>query len=202
MKSWLAIIAVSLSALPAGAAESSDPEWPCIQRKVPHLSVGQMWAGPPITETDLDDWRSDPAVSALAPILAVRRTPEEEAERLIAEFAAAHREDRAEKLGLLFAGVFSLIERERTTIIAGIGRYARKQVALSQAIDETQTRLTALGAAAEKDLDLVEELEDRIHWDTRIYKDRAQSLTYVCETPVILERRAFAIARMIQAALD
>ena len=32
-------------------------------------------------------------------------------------------------------------------------------------------------------------------WETRIFRDRAQSLTYVCETPVLLERRAFELAR-------
>ena len=33
-------------------------------------------------------------------------------------------------------------------------------------------------------------------------KERQQSLTYVCETPVILEQRAFALSRAIAGRLD
>jgi hypothetical protein len=55
--------------------------------------------------------------------------------------------------------------------------------------------------AEPKDFDRIEELEDTLAWETRIFRDRAQSLTYVCETPVLLEQRAFAIARLIAARL-
>ena len=48
------------------AADFSDPDWPCIQRKVPNLSVGQMWSGPIIPEADMKNWRSDGDVAALA----------------------------------------------------------------------------------------------------------------------------------------
>ena len=186
----------------AGAADFSDPEWPCVQRKVLHLWVGQMWSGPPIEEADLKAWRKDEAVAALAPALAVRRTSVEEAEELIEAFAAEAGDAREEKLRLLFAGAFSLIDRERAEIITGIARYAKTQTALTKAIEESQNKLTELNAAAELDLDRIEELEDKVFWDTRIYKDRAQSLTYVCETPVILEKRAFSLARMILARLS
>ena len=184
------------------AADFSDPEWPCAQRKVVNLSVGQMWAGPPIAEQDLDAWRKDDAIAALAPLLAIRRTGEEEAGRLIAVFAERHDASRERDLPLLFAGAFSLIEQERSAIIAGIGRYARRQIVLSRDIGATQEKLAELNAETEPDLDTIEELEDKLAWDTRIYRDRAQSLTYVCESPVILERRAFALARAIQAHLD
>jgi hypothetical protein len=35
----------------------------------------------------------------------------------------------------------------------------------------------------------------------RILQDRQQALSYVCETPVVLEQRLFALARAIQAGL-
>jgi hypothetical protein len=34
-----------------------------------------------------------------------------------------------------------------------------------------------------------------------VFDERKQSLTYVCESPVILEKRAFAIARAIMRHL-
>ncbi|MFK8252159.1 hypothetical protein [Ancylobacter terrae] len=39
-------------------------------------------------------------------------------------------------------------------------------------------------------------------WDTRIYDTRTQAVTAVCESPVILEQRAFALARAIQNAME
>ena len=51
-------------------------------------------------------------------------------------------------------------------------------------------------------LDAIEEREDKLLWDTRIYQDRNKSLTYVCESPVIIEKRAFAIGKVIQAAME
>ena len=41
----------------------------------------------------------------------------------------------------------------------------------------------------------IEELRNALAWETRIFRERSQSLSYVCETPVLLERRAFEIAR-------
>jgi hypothetical protein len=164
-----------------------------------------MWSGPPIEESDLKAWRDQPEVSALARVLAVRRTSEAEAEALVSRFSDNAGETRAEKLRLLFAGAFSLINRERGEIIGGIGRYARTQTALSEGIEATQNELTQLQAIENPDFDTqdqIEEIQDKLIWDTRIYKDRQLSLTYVCETPVILEKRAFALAKMILAKME
>ncbi len=189
----------------AWSADFSDPTWPCIQRKVPHLSVGQMWVGPGVTDQHLSAWRKEASVAALAPALAVRRTSNEEATALINELSDRLGEDRTETLTRLFAGTFALIERERSQIISGIARYAKTQTALTQAIEDSQNKLTKMLAIENPDFDTqdqIEELEDKIQWDTRIYKDRQQSLSFVCETPVILERRAFAMARAIMEKLD
>jgi hypothetical protein len=45
-------------------------------------------------------------------------------------------------------------------------------------------------------------MRDAILWDTRIYDERRRSLQFVCETPVILERRAFEVSRMVQARMS
>ena len=45
------------------------------------------------------------------------------------------------------------------------------------------------------------EIETKFAWDRRIFQERSQSLTYVCEVPQLLEQRLGEIARMIQARL-
>lgn len=205
MRYWLASIVFLISAPVAMAAGFDDPEWPCVQRKVERLSVGQMWAGPPISEADLTSWRQKDDIAPLVSVLAVRRTSQEAADELITAFAKAAGGDRTEKLQMLFAGTFALIDRERTEIIKGIGRYARTQTALATDIEATHNEIKALSEKADRtfdDEDRIEELEDKLAWDVRIYKDRQQSLTYVCETPVILERRAFSMARSIMGVME
>ena len=49
--------------------------------------------------------------------------------------------------------------------------------------------------------DAIDAQEQKLDWDMRIFQDRQQALTYVCETPVILEQRVFALGRAIAAGL-
>ena len=39
-------------------------------------------------------------------------------------------------------------------------------------------------------------------WDIRVFEDRRSSLGYLCEQPVLLEQRAFALARTIAGHLE
>jgi len=204
IRSALALALILGLPLPGLAADFSDPTWPCVQRKVVHLSWGMMWAGPPIDDS-LGDWRADPAIARLAPTLAVRRTPMQEAEAMIARFAdGLGSQDRARRLALLFKGVFELIDDERAGIVGGIARYSEAQLRLAERIDAMRVELATLDAAAESDFDQqdrIEELRDKLAWSTRIHDERRQSLVYVCESPVIMEKRAFALARAIMAHL-
>ena len=43
-------------------------------------------------------------------------------------------------------------------------------------------------------------VEEELDWRIRIFEERDRSLTYVCESPVLLERRAYALAQMILQA--
>ena len=195
------LIAVSAAA-PAIAADFNDPTWPCVQRKVPTLSIGQMWTGPLIDE----DVRPGDEIEQLSGTIAVRRTPLEKAGELIDGFASDLEEDeRGEALAMLFRTVFERINEERSSIIAGIGRYAQKQTALSERIDTQRDEIVTLDGNPDKtndEWDKLEEMQDILVWDERIYKERAQSLTYVCETPVLLEKRAFSLARKMAEHLE
>jgi hypothetical protein len=190
-----------LSAAVAGAASPTDPDWPCIQPKVAQISAGQVWSGPPIEEIG-ESWREDAATSELAAKLAARRTTMEEAKSLISDFAAAEGGDKSRRLTALFTGTLSLINSERASIIAGIGRYAKRQRALSQKIEDDMAELAQLPQDDSPDsVSQREDLQEVQAWDIRIFQERQRALTYVCEQPVVLEKRAFAIGREIMAHL-
>jgi hypothetical protein len=186
-----AVLLSLVVAAPAYAAGPPDPDWPCIQRRQPHLSLAQVWAGPPPDEATLA-LAETPEVQAVARVIALRRTPLEDAEARIADFAEDH---DAEALTALYVATFEHINQARDRVMAGITRYAHKQAALDVEIDDARHELAALDAAEPKDFDRMDAVEEKLDWSTRIFKDRQQSLTYACETPVILEQRAFALGR-------
>jgi len=178
------------------AAHSAEADWPCVQRRVVELSVAQMWAGPPV-DTTANQWRDDPGIASLARTLASRRTSLEKASAAIEDFGNSAGPEKDEKLTLLFAGLFELINAERRRIINGIERYARKQKDLAREISETSRNLRqdtkpTPGRTA---------LEQKLYWATRIYDERNRALTYVCESPVLLEQRAYALAQEISRHL-
>lgn len=194
------LLAAGLLALssPAAAGTSEDPDWPCVQRKVPEISAGMVWAGPPV-EALKPEWQQDTEVSRLAGSLAARRTEIEAAKTAIADFATGLGAERNERLTLLFAATLDIVNKERASIISGIGRFTRKQRALAERLGQLAGELKALPAAEKGKR---EELEQQRLWDTRIYEDRERSLTYICEQPVLLEQRVFALAREIMGHLE
>ncbi|MDQ0303493.1 hypothetical protein [Ancylobacter polymorphus] len=185
---------------PALAAAPSGGLWPCIQRKVPELAVGQMWSGPPIENLQ---WQDDRQVADLVPVLAAQRTPIEEATKQIDAFAGTLGPNDKQRLTLLFAGVFEQINARRSRIMSGIERYSEHQIELSKRIKEQSLALAKAKKAATTDEEKTkaQELEKQLLWDTRVYDARQQSMTAVCESPVLLEQRVFALARAIQEKL-
>jgi hypothetical protein len=179
----------------AGAATFDDPEWPCVQRKVENLSLGIMWPHP-VSAAKLRDGLAESGNELIAS-LALRRVDLVDAETLINKFVKANPDVSRDDLGHLFRGVFERISTERTEIIGGITRYSLRQILLSEAIDDTRVKMSALMEADTPDFDTIDALEEKLDWDERIFYDRTQSLTYVCETPVLLEKRAFAIAQLL-----
>ncbi len=186
------------------AGESETSNWPCIQHKVPEISAGMMWAGPEIDEQDRT-WQESPTIAPLAYRLAQRRLPIEEAVNEIDAFANELSEDANRQLVTLFTALLQIINAERSDIMAGIERYARQQARLAEDIKAVNREIADVRAAAvqnEGQQRRLEELEQQLAWETRIFSEREESLAYVCESPVLLEQRLFALARQIMANLD
>lgn len=184
-----------VAATPVLAAQATQ-DWPCIQARQPRLSVGQMWSGPaPDTATEALA-REDSEIRALAARLAQRRLPVEEAGPLLDAFGSD-----PQRLTALFLAVFQRIESERERLLDGIARYGGGQAALATQIEARRARMAQLEAAAQPDFDAIDAEEEMRDWDTRIFEERRQMLTAVCESPVLLERRLFELARLIQSRL-
>lgn len=181
----------------ASGAANQDPDWPCMQRKVPELSLGQIWTGPELPAA-ARDWASDKEIAALVAELSARRVPLAEAQDRLRDFARALPADQADSRMLtLVQGLFDHMNAYRSEIMSGIQRYARKQRDLAAELRREGSELDALRARADADPVEIDRLNQRLTWDTRIFDERVQSLTYVCEVPTLIEQRLYALAKTI-----
>jgi len=197
----LAMAAIAAARTAAHAADPRYPDWPCAQAKVPELSVAAVWDGPAIDAVG-EAWKNDVKIRDLVVRLAARRTPIEEAQKAAADFVAARGSDKTETAKLLFAGLFEALNQQRTEVMDGIDRIARKEKELADKVRADRTALGELQDSANPDQPKIDELANRLQWGTRIYEDRRKTIRYVCEVPTVIERRLFALGRAIAQAAE
>ncbi|MFC3325768.1 hypothetical protein [Mesorhizobium cantuariense] len=179
----------------ANANAATDPDWPCAQRKVPQLSLGQVWNGPDLPPS-AKDWSKDAAVSALVEEVAARRVPIADAQKEIKDFAASLPAGQlTPKMAMLVQGMFDHMDAERSHVISGISRYAHKQLEMAAKLRKEASDVDALRAKPDADPDEVTQRTDQLNFATRIFNERVQSLTYVCEVPTIIEQRLYQLTK-------
>ena len=197
---WFSAFCAGLHSV-SHAADPRYPDWPCVQAKVPEISVAAVWDGPPI-EQAADTWQSDSAIKDMVARLAARRTPMEEAQKSIAEFLSGDAAAKADKGKRLFAGIVRDAQqraqrRHQRTRTAGAQRESACRA------DQVRTlRDARIAGPSAPDQSKIDEFASRIEWSTRIFEDRRRSIRYACEVPVIIEKRLFALSRTIQQTVE
>lgn len=196
-------IAAALLLIWSGTAQAADPrypDWPCVQAKVPEISLAAVWAGPPIDDV-ASAWKDDAEVSALVERLATRRVPLEEAQKAVTEFLAQSR-DKAKAGKLIFAGLFDSLNAQRATVLAGLERVTRKQREAADRVRADTVTLQSLQNASPPDQEKIDELNNKLLWEARIFDDRRRVVTFVCEVPTLIDQRLFALSRTIQQEME
>jgi hypothetical protein len=193
-----AVAAVCASG-PAMALDPRHPDWPCQQLKVPKISVASVWTGAPIDQIDKSRL-DDPAIEDLVTRLAARRTPMDEAQKLIEEFVSGTDDAKQTKATTLFAATFSVLNAQRDEVMNGIERFSRKEKDMAEEIRAKTQQMQHLQDAPDGDREQVDKLANGLAWETRIFEERRKSLSYVCEVPTLIEKRMFDLAHAIQGA--
>jgi Spy/CpxP family protein refolding chaperone len=183
------------------AADPRYPDWPCVQAKVPEISVVAVWDGPPI-EQATKSWQADPEIKELVARLAARRTPMEDAQTRIGQFVTGDAAAKTDRGKLLFAGLFETLNSERSAVMNGLERLARSEKELAEQIRSDTSAMHELQDAATPDQAKIDELASRIEWNMRIFEDRRKSIRYACEVPVIIEKRLFSLSRAIAQTME
>jgi len=204
MTCWSVAVAAVIELALHGMALAADPrfpDWPCNQVKVPEISVAAVWAGPAIDDVG-NAWEDDATIKELVARLAARRTPLDDVQKAISDVITGTEAERQKKAKLIFAGLFKTLNHERSEVMRGIERYFRKQREFSDQIRSTILQLRELQDRSDADQSKIDELTNRVEWDTRIFEERRKTMNFVCEVPVLIEQRLFALSRVIQQSLE
>ncbi len=199
----LAIAIVASWAAPAVAQikGKTDPDWPCQQIKTPTFSLAAVWAGPQL-DLNSQSWRDEGDVADLKAQMAQRRVPIADVVAAITDFKSKAGPDADAKLLRAFAAAFADLSEQRTQIINGLDRIGRKQKTLADRIraenedvqkssDQNPASQSPAGGGS----------QERLLWDLRVFDDRRQTVTYVCEAPTLIEQRIGEIARAVEKTL-
>ncbi len=190
--------------------EYTDPNWPCISRKVMEISPAQIWDGPALENST--GWQNDDEIRKLSGYLIARRYKLEDVEAAIKRYAEAQTADKRDaKLMELFAGVLSRSNDDRKIVMSGIERFHKRQLELAKKIEATGAAVPEAKEGADPAATEVSEqdttagdaktAQEKYRWDVRIFQERAQNLPLACEVPGLIEERAGAIARAIRALM-
>lgn len=184
----------------ARTPEKGTTDWPCVQRRVETISPAQIWDGPDVSGADNVE-RTD-ATRALVDRVVARRLPLDEAATMVKDFIAELPEaEREATATAIVADILDRLNRERGEVMVGIERYGAKQKALAQRLRDEGAEFAGLRQRPDVSPGEIEKARQALVWDTRIFDERRQSLTYVCEVPVLIEQRAFGLGRAIASAL-
>ena len=194
-------LAAALSAPTIVTAAVRDPDWPCQQIKVPALSLAAVWSGPSV-EPRQTVWQDDQPVAALVQKLVPRRMPIEEAQSLVHDFAQQAADQKQQRLLKLLAGVFSVLDTERDSVMAGLDRFGGRQKELAAEIRADNEKLRALQAEPAADPNAIQQIAQQVMWEVELFQDRRQAISYACDVPGKIEQRLFALAHQIQQELE
>ena len=197
----MAGIAALLAALAVRSAPppTQDLDWPCQQRLVPHATAAAYWNGPPLD--NLGDWRADPAVAELVRRLAPRNVPTQDGLSEITTFAQSSSEDRPRRLALVFKGLLEETDRERAALIDRLKQIGRRQQDIAALVEQLTIELDAIPPdAADETAAKRIDLRQRHDFTVRNFEEVQRTIRYACETPIALEARLGAWARLLQKA--
>ena len=186
-------------AVQAQPAATGPPDWPCVQRLIPELAWGTLWAGPSPDELE-QAWWDDEEIGSVVRFATSRDTTVEDAVARVRSFVETASPGE-QRLTLLFSGLFEQINDERSSTITGIRSASRAQVArlerISQIVDELEIQRASDNARETA----ITRLEKELHWELRTFEMRQKILPALCEQPYLLEERLARMIRVIDAEL-
>lgn len=206
------VLAFTMTGL-VSAKDAATPDWPCVWRKVMEIDAATIWDGPSLDTAK--DWQKDDTVRNVSSYVISRRLSLEDVEAAVKKFAEAVPEaSRDQKLTELFAASLSRTNDERRTVMSGIERFHKRQLARAKEIENQGMALPKNDDAAAMPPDeeapsgKISDLPgansdpaEKFKWEVRVFQERQQNIPIACEIPQLMDERIGLVARTIRALM-
>ncbi len=110
-------------------------------------------------------------------------------------------EERKEILEVLLSSLFEAANHERKTLLRKILVFGKAQNTLIEEMDRKARLVSEHERGGDSAPKLLEGLEADYRWTTRIFEQREEAIPYLCEQPVLLERRFYALGKALSGAV-
>ena len=170
------------------SAEPDTTDWPCIQALVPELSPVVVWPEY-IEESDIGSWRKDTDIKRVVNKFGQLEVFTDDDRQGIADYAEAiPEEQRLQTLNSVADGILYRFNQRRTHYIKGIKKYSRQQSAVALQIEDFLNQKAELESSTAADAkERIAELDATARWHQRIFDQRENAITPLCDAPVELE---------------
>ena len=109
---------------------------------------------------------------------------------------------RKEKLEVLLISLFEAANYERKTLLRKILLFGKAQNSLIEEMDRKARVVAEHEKQGVTGSQLLERMQADYRWTTRIFEQREESIPYLCEQPVLLERRFYALGKTLSGAVS
>ena len=193
------VILLAAVAARAQSPSATSEGWPCVQRYQPEVSVGTFWSSELPEHGKRDD---APQAWELADRITERAVTLEQAREKTLKFLNAQSEGDLQRTAnhLVFA-LHHLINYKRGQVIEGITRFSARQQLMLKRMEKQAREIEMLKAKENPDVAKFEDLQARQTWDVRVFDERSALTDHLCEQPVLMEQKLFAVGRDIAAYL-
>ena len=190
--------------LMAGAAWAQPPSaapegWPCVQRYQPEVSYGTVW---PHELPENPERSNAPRAWELADSITESTVKLEQAREQARQFLETREGDLQDTAEHLVAALHELTNQKRDTVVAGIKRFSARQQLMLKRIEAQAQKIEMLKNQEAPDEDTLMDLEARQTWDVRVFDERNALTNHLCEQPVLMEQKFFAVGRDVAAYLE
>ncbi len=188
-----AVVALLIIGTASAQPPSAAPEgWPCVQRYQPEVSVGTFWPHEVAEGVERND---APQAWELVDRITERAVTPEQAREQIRKFLEAQSEDLQRTATHLVVALRDLTNYKRDRVIEGIARFSARQQLMLKRIEEQAKKIEVLRTREVPDAGALEDLQARQTWDVRVFEEREALANHLCEQPVLLEQKFFAVGR-------
>jgi aspartate aminotransferase-like enzyme len=91
---------------------------------------------------------------------------------------------------------------ERHEVINGLDRFGHRLKDMAETARQGSEEMRKVQDQKPADPEAIRKASEALQWRLRLFEEQRRMVTYVCESPALIEQRLGALARAIQKEMD